>query len=75
MFVIHIGLVGPEMDALEDLNPGGPKEMSRHRNAELNAVLSTQFRQLFYDSKYRLVNYRTLNEEKGLDAMKRPVIR
>ncbi|MBL7742431.1 MAG: ChbG/HpnK family deacetylase, partial [Chitinophagaceae bacterium] len=65
LFVFHIGLDSTEMDAMEDMNPSGPKDMSRHRNAELNALISGSFRQLLHDMKYRLVNYRILKEEKG----------
>ena len=72
LFVIHVGLDSPEMSAMEDANPFGPKEMSKHRNAELNALISPQFQQTLHDPKYRLVNYRMLNEEKGISAMKRP---
>lgn len=73
LFVIHIGLDTPEMSAMEDANPWGPKDMSKHRNGELNALISPQFQQLLRDPKYRLVNYHMLNEEKGISAMKRPV--
>jgi predicted glycoside hydrolase/deacetylase ChbG (UPF0249 family) len=72
LFVIHVGLDSPEMSAMEDLNPFGPKEMSKHRNAELNGLLAPSFRQLLQDPKYQLLNYRMLIEEKGLEAMKRP---
>lgn len=72
LFVIHIGLDTPEMAAMEDLNPGGPKFMSKHRNAELNAILSPQFQQLLFSNKFRLVNYRMLNKETGTERMKRP---
>jgi hypothetical protein len=72
LFVIHVGLDTPEMSAMEDLNPFGPKEMSKHRNAERNALVSPQFQQLLHDPKYRLINYRILNEEKGIESMKRP---
>ena len=72
LFVIHVGLDSQEMSAMEDANPFGPKDMSKHRNAELNGLVSPQFQQLLHDPKYRLVNYRVLNEEKGLSAMKRP---
>lgn len=73
LFVFHIGLDSTEMDAMEDMNPSGPKDMSRHRNAELNALISGSFQQLLHDAKYRLINYRMLKEEKGLGSMKRPV--
>jgi len=74
LFVIHVGLDTPEMNAMEDLNPFGPKEMSKHRNAERNALVSPQFQQLLRDPKYRLVNYRMLTREKGTGAMKRPAL-
>ncbi|MGB3005209.1 MAG: ChbG/HpnK family deacetylase [Chitinophagaceae bacterium] len=74
LFVVHIGLDSPEMSAMEDLNPFGPKDMSKHRNAELNALIAPSFQQLLHNSKYRLVNYRILNEEKGLGNMKRPAL-
>ena len=72
LFVIHVGLDSPEMSAMEDANPFGPKEMSKHRNGELNALTSSQFQQLLQDPKYRLINYRMMNAEKGLNAMRRP---
>lgn len=72
LFVIHIGLDTPEMSAMEDLNPFGPKEMSKHREAELRALLDPGFQRLLHDPKYRLINYRMMNEEKGLGSMKRP---
>ncbi len=72
LFVIHIGLDSPEMAAMEDANPWGPKDMSKHRNGELNALISASFQKLLSDPKFRLVNYRMMNEEKGLSSMKRP---
>ncbi len=74
LFVIHVGLDTPEMNAMEDLNPFGPKEMSKHRYAEFSAIISKRFQQLLHEPEYRVVNYRMLNEEKGLKNMKRPVI-
>ncbi len=72
LFVFHVALNTPEMAAMEDLNPFGPKEMSRHRQAELDALISPAFQHLLHDKKYRLVNYGILNKEKGLGSMKRP---
>ena len=72
LFVIHVGIDGPEMSAMEDANPWGPKDMSKHRNGELNGLMAPQFQQLLHDSRYRLVNYRMLNQEKGLGSIKRP---
>jgi chitin disaccharide deacetylase len=72
LMVCHIGLETPEMNALEDVNPNGPKEMSKHRNGELNALLSPQFQKLIRDPTYTLVNYGMLKKEKGLEFMQRP---
>jgi len=74
LFVIHVGLDTPEMNAMEDLNPTGPKEMSKHRQAELKALVSPSFQQLLHDPKYRLINYRMLNQEKGTGSMTRPAM-
>jgi predicted glycoside hydrolase/deacetylase ChbG (UPF0249 family) len=73
LFVMHIGLDSLEMKAMIDYNLNGPKDMSKHRNAELNGLTSLEFQKLLHDPKYRLVNYRMMKEEKGLSAMKRPV--
>lgn len=72
LFVVHIGLDEPEMAAMEDLNPSGPRDMSKHRQAELRALLAPNFQQLINSERFRIVNYRMLNEEKGLKSMKRP---
>jgi predicted glycoside hydrolase/deacetylase ChbG (UPF0249 family) len=74
LFVFHVGLDTPELAAMADLNLFGPKEMSKHRNAEFNALLSIPFQQFLHDTKYRLVNYKMLINEKGLNSMKRPKI-
>lgn len=72
LYVVHVGLDSPEMKAMEDANPWGPKDMSKHRNAERAALVSPQFQQLMKNSNFRLVNYRMMNEVKGLGSMKRP---
>ncbi len=75
LFVFHVGIDDPELSAMEDLNVFGPKNMSKHRQAEMNALLSPQFQSLIHNSKYRLLNYRQLIDEKGLNTMKRPEVR
>ena len=40
----------------------------------MKALVSPEFQKLLRDPKYRLVNYRMLNEEKGLKSMKRPAL-
>lgn len=72
LFVIHVGLDSPEMNVMEDLNPFGPKEMSKHRFGELNGLISPAFQALLKQPKFRLLNYGMLIAEKGLSIMKRP---
>lgn len=72
LLVFHIGLDTPEMEGLQDLNPSGPKDMSRHRQAELEALLSPEFRKLLSDRSYRFITYRQMVVERGLESMKRP---
>ncbi len=74
LYVIHVGMDDAELGAMEDLNVFGPKGMSKHRQSELDAVLSPQFLSVIRDPRFRLVNYRTLIDERGLRAMKRPVL-
>lgn len=73
LFVIHIGLDDEELRAMEDLNVFGPKDMSKNRQSELNSLISPKFQELIHSKKYRLVNYKTLIDEKGLGSMKRPI--
>jgi chitin disaccharide deacetylase len=73
LLVFHIGLQTPEMDALEDLNTFGPRDMSKHRQSELNALISPQFRDVLNKKQARITTYRELVQEKGLGAMKRPI--
>ncbi len=72
LLVCHIGLNNPEMAALIDLNSFGLKEMSRHRNAELNALLSPKFLETIKVNHIKLINYGDLINKVGLKNMKRP---
>lgn len=60
------------MKAMEDLNKFGIKEMSRHRHSELGALVSEELQSLLNENRFRLVNYKMLNDEKGQQNMKRP---
>lgn len=75
LLVSHIGLETPEMDALIDLNLNGLPEMSKHRHAELRGLLSPEFRSLIKERNIRLVTYRDLIRDRGLEGMKRPELR
>jgi len=72
LMVFHIGLQTAEMDALEDMNSFGLREMSKHREAEFKALTSPQFRALVRSNQIRLTTYREVLKEAGLSSMKRP---
>jgi len=73
LLVCHIGQAGTEMDALLDLNPHGLKDMSRHRQAECDALCSSKFHKALRRQKIQLVTYRDLVSRYGLEAMRSPV--
>lgn len=75
LLVHHIGLDTPEMSALIDMNETGLPQMSKHRQAELDALLSKEFRELIQERGTRLITYRDLIREVGLKGMKRPALR
>ncbi len=72
LLVCHVGLNNPEMQAMIDLNSFGLKHMSKHRNAELNALLSPKFKEEIKKNNIKLINYAELIDKVGLENMKRP---
>lgn len=70
--VIHVGLDTPEMSALIDLNTFGLPDMSKHREAELQALLSPAFRAAVQKHNIKLITYRDLITTAGLAKMQRP---
>jgi len=73
LLVMHLGIDGPEMAALIDVNnPTDSNRVGIHRGAELEALLSPEFRQAIADRGIQLVNYRDIIERYGLDSMRRP---
>jgi chitin disaccharide deacetylase len=73
MVVTHVGIDGPELGALEDMNTSGPlPEMSKHRQGELDALTSERFRRALSDRNVQLVTYREVVEMQGLKNMRRP---
>ncbi len=61
------------MQAMIDLNTFGLAEMSRHREAELKALLSAVRNDEFRKRGITLINYEDLINERGLESMKSPV--
>ncbi len=72
LFVFHVGLKTPEMNALIDLNPFGLAPMAAHRQAELEALLSDAFLAFARRPDIHLLTYRDLVSQRGLTAMVRP---
>jgi predicted glycoside hydrolase/deacetylase ChbG (UPF0249 family) len=74
LMVFHIGLDTQEMQALVDLNSFGLPNMSKHRNAELNALTSETFLRVSNQQGLHCITYRDLIGARGLQSMKRPDI-
>jgi hypothetical protein len=73
LLVIHLGIDGPEMAALIDVNnPEDPARVGIHRQAELDALLSPEFRQAISERGIELLTYGQLIERYGLESMQRP---
>lgn len=72
LLVCHIGKDHPELQAMYDLNPFGLKFMSKHRQAELSALTSERIQALLKSENIRLITYKDLIEEYGLENMKSP---
>lgn len=73
LLVCHIGKDNDELRAMIDMNSFGLKNMSKHREAELKALLRAKKENIFEKNKVRLVNYKDLINEIGLDKMKSPI--
>jgi chitin disaccharide deacetylase len=57
LLVSHIIVDTPEMSALEDLNDFGLEEMSKHRQAELDALTSPEFLELIHRKNIKVMSY------------------
>lgn len=73
LFVCHIGKDNDELAAMIDQNSFGLAEMSRHRDAELNALLKAVKESEFSKRKIKLINYNDLIKQKGLESMQSPL--
>lgn len=72
LFVCHIGKDNDEMQAMIDLNTFGLKEMSKHRESELQALLSAIKNDEFNKRNITLINYDDIINIYGLNSMKPP---
>lgn len=60
LMVFHVGTDTPELRAMEDLNEGGVRNMSKQRQMELNMLLSPEFRAALVRNRVQPVRYREL---------------
>ncbi|MDO8550780.1 MAG: polysaccharide deacetylase family protein, partial [Ignavibacteria bacterium] len=63
LLVCHIGKDNDELGAMIDMNTFGLKQMNRHRNAELNALLSAVKENVFSERGISLITYKDLIEK------------
>jgi chitin disaccharide deacetylase len=73
LVITHVGIDDAELGALLDMNTDGPlPEMSKNRQAELDALASPRFSEAVKARNVRLITYRQLIEMQGLKSMRRP---
>lgn len=67
--VFHVGIDNSEMSALKDMNLFGLKNMSVHRQEELNSLLAPGLLELLKEEKVIPITYRDLILKVGLQNM------
>jgi hypothetical protein len=71
MQVMHVGIDNDELKALEDMNSFGLKNMSAHRQEELDSILRL-YHKMLLKKNIIPITYKQLIEKKGLENMYRP---
>ena len=71
LLVCHVGTDYPEMQAMTDLNTFGPKNMSKHRQAEAEVLCSPQYKAALQTNGVRLIGYK---EILATVTMRRPFV-
>jgi predicted glycoside hydrolase/deacetylase ChbG (UPF0249 family) len=77
LLVMHVAQNVPEMQALVDMNDAGMHSdtkpvVAMHRSTELSILLSNEFQDLVKQGKIRLITYKEVVQEMGVDHMKMP---
>lgn len=70
--VTHVGFDTPELAAMKDMNSFGLENMSKHREGEMNSLLSEEFRNALKENKVKSITYRELIKLVGLNSKQRP---
>lgn len=68
LVVFHLGIDGPEMQAMQDLNEQGVKNMSENRQWEMNILVDPECKARIEKHNIELVTYQQLIESLGLEA-------
>jgi predicted glycoside hydrolase/deacetylase ChbG (UPF0249 family) len=71
MQVMHVGIDNDELRALEDMNSFGLKNMSAHRQEELDSILRL-YTKMLLKKNIIPITYKQLIEKVGLENMYRP---
>lgn len=77
LMVMHVADATPEMNALIDMNnkdqhAADKPLVAMHRSTELSVLLSPEFQQKVKSGAVKLVTYKDLVQQNGLDNMKAP---
>jgi predicted glycoside hydrolase/deacetylase ChbG (UPF0249 family) len=73
LLVIHLGMETPEMSAMVDMNnETDPYRVAIHRQAELDAITSSAFREAIEAAGIELLTYKNVVSEMGLESMAPP---
>jgi hypothetical protein len=70
--VLHVGIDDSEMSALIDMNSFGLKNMSTHRQQELDALLSPKLLEVLNTNNIIPITYKDLIQKVGLENMYGP---
>jgi predicted glycoside hydrolase/deacetylase ChbG (UPF0249 family) len=71
LLVCHVGTDDAEMRAMTDSNAVGPKNMSKHRQAEADVLCSADYRAALQARGVQLVGYTAVLEQ---EKMRRPFV-
>ncbi len=67
LLVAHVAYDTPEKSVLVDINPMGLQDMSKHRQAELDALISSKFHNALRENNVDVITYRDLIDAEKLE--------
>ena len=70
--IFHIALDTPEMQGLRDTNPNGATDVAASRQADLDALLSGEFKKAAVSKHIQFITYKDLIRDVGIENMSRP---